>query len=132
MYAELALKGLKILIAEDNAVNQKLIEKLLQKLGCEIDMVWSGKEAVERSEVKQYDLILMAIDMPVMDGIEASKIIHNTINKEHVEAVNYYIPKAETAATEAAIKPGGIDPVIYNRVFCRTMNELTREAGLRV
>ncbi|MGA1868708.1 MAG: response regulator [bacterium] len=82
MYEELALKGLKILLAEDNAVNQKLVEKLLQKFGCEIDMAWNGKEAIEKSEIKQYDIILMDIDMPVMNGLEAAKIIHNNINKE--------------------------------------------------
>lgn len=66
---------LYILIAEDNAVNQIVIKKLLQHLGYTIDMVKNGQEALDRLQMQFYDVILMDIEMPVMDGIEATKQI---------------------------------------------------------
>ncbi|MGA1825764.1 MAG: response regulator, partial [bacterium] len=82
MYEELALKGLKILVSEDNAVNQKSMEKLLKKLGCEIGTEWNGKETADKSEAQHYDLILMDIDRPEMDWRAAVKIIHKNCNGE--------------------------------------------------
>lgn len=60
-----------ILVAEDNLLNQKLMSILFSKLNVQIDLVSNGQEAVEAASLKSYDLILMDIQMPVMDGIEA-------------------------------------------------------------
>jgi CheY-like chemotaxis protein len=64
---------LKILIAEDNKVNQKLILKVLEKMGYAADVAENGEEAVHAVEKIAYDLIFMDMQMPVMDGIEATK-----------------------------------------------------------
>jgi len=79
---ELSLKGLKILVAEDNPVNKKLLEVLLKKFGCEVDIASNGEVAVKKLKTNHYDLVLMDIQMPVMGGIEATRIIHKDIKKE--------------------------------------------------
>jgi len=68
-------KKLRILVAEDNEINQKLIHRILHAAGCGVDMVDNGRDAVEFSNRTQYDLILMDIQMPLMDGYEATKRI---------------------------------------------------------
>ncbi|MDH3761169.1 MAG: response regulator [Gammaproteobacteria bacterium] len=63
---------LKILIAEDNAINQKVVQRLLQKFGYRSDVVANGLEALNVLERQHYDLILMDLHMPEMDGLEAA------------------------------------------------------------
>lgn len=74
------LKGKRILIAEDNRINQMVTRKILEKDGVICTVVENGKDAVEDPNLEQYDLILMDVNMPVMDGIEATKIIRQNYN----------------------------------------------------
>lgn len=71
----------KILVVEDNLTNQLVILGLLEDCVKEIDIAKNGKEAVEMFQIGKYELILMDIQMPVMDGYEATKIIRE-IDKE--------------------------------------------------
>jgi len=66
---------LNILIAEDNIVNQKLIERILLKLGYQTDTVADGIQVLRSVEKKDYNIILMDIRMPEMDGLEATQAI---------------------------------------------------------
>lgn len=66
---------LKIMIAEDNRVNQKLATKILSKLGYTSDIAQNGKEVLEMVSNAKYDLILMDVQMPAMDGLEATRMI---------------------------------------------------------
>lgn len=66
---------LSILVAEDQAVNQRIVDLMLKKLGYSADHVGTGKAAVEAVQKKNYDLILMDLHMPEMDGIKASRAI---------------------------------------------------------
>ncbi|QBG49211.1 transporter substrate-binding domain-containing protein [Verrucomicrobia bacterium S94] len=67
--------GIKILLAEDNLVNQKVASAILRKAGCEVDTADNGQDAIQRVQIRMYDVILMDCQMPVMDGFEATSII---------------------------------------------------------
>ncbi len=74
---------MKILLAEDNTVNQKVTSKILERLGYRIDVVANGLEVLEAIKNINYDLILMDLHMPEMDGFEATTTIVSTIPKEN-------------------------------------------------
>ncbi|MDC0598367.1 ATP-binding protein [Gammaproteobacteria bacterium] len=69
--------GLKLLLVEDNLVNQKVALAMIEKCGCFVEVVCNGKEAVELFLADKFDLVLMDCQMPVMDGYEACREIRN-------------------------------------------------------
>jgi signal transduction histidine kinase/CheY-like chemotaxis protein len=72
----------QILIAEDNSVNQNIMLKLLEKLGYRADIASNGYEAIEALKKKQYDLVLMDVQMPELSGLEATRIICDTWSRD--------------------------------------------------
>jgi CheY-like chemotaxis protein len=66
---------LRILIAEDNEVNQLLITRILSKLGYQADIANNGVEVLQKMETELYDLIFMDVQMPLMDGLETTRLI---------------------------------------------------------
>jgi CheY-like chemotaxis protein len=73
---------LRILVAEDNPVNQKLAQRILQKMGYKPDLVANGIEVIEALRRQQYDLILMDVQMPEMDGLDATREIIREFGEE--------------------------------------------------
>jgi two-component system, sensor histidine kinase and response regulator len=65
----------RVLLAEDNLINQEVARELLRSAGCEVDVADNGQRAVEMARTGGYDLILMDVQMPLLDGIEASRQI---------------------------------------------------------
>ena len=74
----------RILIAEDNLMNQYVITHILNKMGYEPEIVNNGMEAVEAANQKDFDIILMDMQMPVMDGLEATRVIRQTVVNQPV------------------------------------------------
>lgn len=75
--AGLAYAGTRVLLVEDNPINQKVATQLLRRLGCTVDVADHGAQAIERFQSHHYDLILMDVQMPVMDGFEATSQIRH-------------------------------------------------------
>jgi PAS domain S-box-containing protein len=74
------IKNIKVLVVEDIALNQLLMKTLLDDFGFERDIANNGKIAIEKLKVKAYDIILMDLQMPEMNGFEATEFIRNTMN----------------------------------------------------
>lgn len=97
---------LKILLAEDNNINQMVATRMIERLGYKADIVSNGKEAVEAAANIDYDIIFMDILMPEMDGIEACNIIKGQLNKEHKPVIVAMTANAMAGDEENYIKAG--------------------------
>ena len=103
--SEKSIRGLHILLAEDNKLNMEIAEFVLQNEGADVTKAWDGQEAVElfkKSEPGEYDAILMDIMMPVMNGYEATKRIRS-LNREDAKAIPI-IAMTANAFTEDRIR----------------------------
>src|SRR6185369_7664924 len=76
------IKNIKVLVVEDIPLNQLLMKTLLDDFGFERDIAANGKIAIEKRETKSYDIILMDLQMPEMNGFEATEYIRNTMNSK--------------------------------------------------
>ncbi len=96
------LQGSKILLVEDNKINQEIIEGLLENSGIEIDIVNNGKMAVDIFEKNKYELILMDLQMPIMDGYEATRIIREQDSNIPIIALTANAMKEDIQRTKKA------------------------------
>ncbi|MDT0602676.1 response regulator [Thalassotalea castellviae] len=78
----------RVLVVEDNAINQRVAQGLLEKFGIQVDLAANGKEALTSLKTLPFDLVLMDCQMPIMDGYDATK----KIREEHSEVLNRKIP----------------------------------------
>ena len=103
--SEKSIKGLHILLAEDNELNMEIAEFVLQNGGADVTKAWNGQEAVElfrKSELGEFDAILMDIMMPVMNGYEAAKKIRS-LDREDAKTIPI-IAMTANAFTEDRLK----------------------------
>jgi two-component system sensor histidine kinase/response regulator len=89
---EPAQRPLRILLAEDSLVNQKLAIGLLQRGGHSLSIVNNGKEALAALETKAFDLVLMDVQMPIMDGLEATMTLRRREQSQQHEGHGSHIP----------------------------------------
>ncbi len=126
-------RSARILLAEDNLVNQKLAIKLLEKAGYRADIVKTGKEAVNALETISYDLVLMDVQMPEMDGVEATEQIRDQTSRVR----NHQVPII--AMTAHAIKgdrerfvSAGMDDYISKPIQPQQMIDAIEQQLLRL
>ena len=96
--AEHEAKGIRILVADDNIVNQKVTQAMLYKLGYRADVVANGVEAVKALELINYDVVLMDCQMPEMDGYEATRTIRDAGSR----VINHAVPVIALTANAMA------------------------------
>ncbi|WP_413717050.1 response regulator [Silicimonas sp. MF1-12-2] len=97
---------LSILLVDDNRINRKVGQKLLAKNGYDIDLATGGAEAVGMAADGRYDVVLMDIEMPEMDGIEAARKIRETLDSEHRPFIVALTANAQASARETYLGAG--------------------------
>jgi CheY-like chemotaxis protein len=110
--AESALyRDYRVLIAEDNGVNQKVLVRMLKRMELhDIVVVDNGLKAVEREAAEPFDIVLMDMQMPVMDGIEATKRIVGRQASDHPRASVVFVTAHVSTSYEAMCEnAGGVD-----------------------
>ena len=118
MDAARCLPKLKVLVAEDNLINQRVIGTLLSRFGWESILAANGKEALERFLESRFDLVLMDVQMPEVDGFEAARLIRQkeksagSLTHTPIVAVTAHAGKQEHDRCLAA----GMDAVITKPV----------------
>ena len=128
--SEKSIKGLHILLAEDNELNMEIAEFMLQNEGADVIKAWNGQEAVElfrKSEPGEFDVILMDIMMPVMNGYEATKMIRS-LDREDAKEVPI-IAMTANAFTEDRIKAkeAGMDEHISKPIDMKLLVKIIHE-----
>jgi PAS domain S-box-containing protein len=115
---ELVCKGLKVLVAEDNAVNQKLLQIVLTQLGCESEIASNGRVAVEKVKSGHFDLVLMDLQMPVMGGCEAARVIRAEVSRTLpiVALTAAAMKEDETSSLEAGMNDFITKPVELHKL----------------
>ncbi|MFQ5480468.1 MAG: response regulator [Thermodesulfobacteriota bacterium] len=121
---------MRILLAEDNATNQRVAMAILGKMGCRVDAVGNGKEALKALETVPYDLVLMDCQMPEMDGYEATRRIRLT----GTPVLNHSIPviamtaNALTGDREKCIE-AGMDDYISKPVSAKDLGDIIEKCS---
>jgi len=122
---EKSLIDVRVLLAEDDFVNQELAVIILKDFGCEVITVGNGKEAIEVAEKQKFDVILMDLHMPVINGFEAARIIKTAGNKTPILGFTADIHKASAKK----IKEAGMQAVILKPF---TFDELEKAITIAV
>jgi CheY-like chemotaxis protein len=76
------MKNINVLVAEDMPLNQLLIKIILVDFGFEVDIAGNGKIAIEKLQQNKYDIVLMDLQMPEMNGFDATAYVRNTMNSD--------------------------------------------------
>jgi CheY-like chemotaxis protein len=101
-----SLVGLRILVAEDNKVNQMVTMRMLQKMGCQADLACDGASAIRRVETNSYDLVLMDLGMPEVDGMEATRRIRRMHGPQSCIPVVALTASASTEVRSRCLEAG--------------------------
>ncbi|RQD68875.1 MAG: response regulator [Tindallia sp. MSAO_Bac2] len=116
---------INVLVAEDQETNRALVVQLLQNRGLRCDVVENGEEAVEACQQKEYDLILMDVQMPVMDGLEATRRIRN-LPQKHQPIIAAMTAHAMKEDKERCLE-SGMDEYLSKPINFDQVNALLQE-----
>jgi two-component system, sensor histidine kinase and response regulator len=125
--------SLRVLLAEDNAVNQRLAVRLLEKRGHQVEVVANGREALAAWEKGSYDLVLMDVQMPGMDGLEATMALREKERekgggpRQQVIALTAYAMKGDRERCLAAGMDGYLSKPIRSQELDRLLATLTAD-----
>ncbi|BBE19688.1 multi-sensor hybrid histidine kinase [Aquipluma nitroreducens] len=119
------LKDLKILVVDDNEVNQRLAILIFRKMGFKCDVSSDGKEAFEMYQKKAYDLIFMDLQMPVMGGLESTKLIRafETDSETLKRATIIALTGSELQENRESCIEVGMDDFIEKPMRVETLNK---------
>jgi PAS domain S-box-containing protein len=124
-------RPLRVLVAEDNAVNQKVAVRMLEKLGLRADVAADGKEALALFSMMTYDLVLMDCQMPQMDGYDATREIRKHETPNHRAAIIAMTAEAMAGTREHCLA-AGMDDYIAKPVRLKDLSDiLTRTLQAR-
>ena len=130
---EVSIRGLHILLAEDNELNMEIAEFMLQNEGADVTKAWNGQEAVEifeKSRPDEFDVILMDVMMPVMNGYEATKMIRS-MDREDAKVIPIIAMTANAFIEDRMrAKEAGMDEHIAKpvdgKLLVKVINELVK------
>jgi PAS domain S-box-containing protein len=123
------LEGRRILVAEDNPINQQLANEFLQRAGAQVDIAENGREAVDRATANDYDAVLMDIHMPLLDGLEATQILREQGLTLPIVAVSAdAMSTRQSAALDAGCDGYVTKPIDFDELL-GVMTRLLPEAG---
>lgn len=121
-----------ILVVEDNATNQIVASRLMINMGCRVDCVDDGRQAIEAVARRNYDAILMDINMPVMGGLEATerlRALPNIGSKLRIIALTAYAMEEDIQSVKLAGMDGFVSkPIIGNQLYCALETALQNTA----
>jgi PAS domain S-box-containing protein len=123
--------GPRILLAEDNDVNRRVATGLAQRLGCRVDAVSNGREAIERLDYQIHDLVLMDIQMPVLDGLSAVALIRERERITNTHMTIYALTAHAMEGDRERYLSAGMDGYLSKPLSLRALAQALAQLGAK-
>lgn len=121
----------RVLLVEDNIVNQKVGKRMLQKLGCQVDVAGTGEEALTKLDEFDYPILFMDLQMPGIDGLEATRRIRDGVCGDHQPWIIALTANATTEDRNRCLE-AGMDDYASKPVHPSVLRSLLEQAGVTV
>jgi PAS domain S-box-containing protein len=123
-----AFAGCRVLLTEDNAVNQKIGRRMLQRLGCRVDVAGNGREAISLAQSAGYDIVFMDLQMPEVDGLEAAREIRRAGTRTPIVALTASVVNdVRVACQEAGMDAFVTKPIRLEEIASMLQRFATRQ-----